>query len=94
MSTKSYPGISIFPSFRTGSFNWLDNHSRPFFNLVYTKPSGKKAYQDVFLNLTTKDGSENPSISMSETKTHVVLKIAKAPGNPIGNARGKMFTKD
>jgi hypothetical protein len=91
MSTNTYPGISIFPSFRTGSFNWLDNHNRPFFNIVWTKKSGKKAYQDVFLNLTQKDGSDNPSIAMSETKTHIVLKIAKSPGLPIGNARGKMF---
>ncbi len=91
MSTKSYPGISIFPSFRTGSFNWLDNHSRPFFNITWTKKSGKKAYQDVFLNLTLKDGSPNPDISMTETKTHVVLKISKSPRQPLGNARGKMF---
>ena len=91
MSKVIYAGLSLFPSFKSGSFNWLDNHSRPFFNLSWTKPSGKRAYQDVFLNLTLKDGSPNPSISMTETKTHVTLKIAKKPGHPIGNARGKMF---
>ena len=91
MSKIIYAGLSLFPSFKPGSFNWLDNHSRPFFNISWTKPSGKRAYQDVFLNLTLKDGSPNPSISMTETKTHVTLKIAKKPGHPIGNARGKMF---
>ena len=91
MSKIIYAGLSLFPSFKPGSFNWLDNHSRPFFNVPWTKPSGKRAYQDMFLNLTLKDGSPNPSISMTETKTHVLLKIAKKPGYPIANARGKMF---
>jgi hypothetical protein len=91
MSSKIYPGLSLFASFKPGSFNWLDNHTRPFFNISWTKKSGKKAYQDVFLNLTLKDGSPNPAISMSETKTHVILKISKTPGTPLANARGKMF---
>ena len=91
MSKIIYAGLSLFPSFKPGSFNWLDNHSRPFFNISWTHKSGKRTYQDVFLNLTLKDGSPNPSISMTETKTHVTLKISKKPGHPIGNARGKMF---
>jgi len=88
MSNK-YPGLSLFPSFRAGNFNWLDNHDRPFFNLSWTTKKGKIRYQDVFLNIANKDGVKNPSLDVSETKTHVVLKIAKKPGQPIARVSGK-----
>ena len=88
MSNK-YPGLSLFPSFRAGKWNWLDNRDLPFFNVSWTTKKGKVRYQDIFLNTENKEGVKNPGLDISETKTHIILKISKKPGQPIGRVYGK-----
>lgn len=75
MSDRVYVGSSLFVNFRKGTHNWLDNNARPLFNLVRTKLSGKRAYTDMFLT---------DAVEVSETKTHVVIKIPKDISKPIG----------
>lgn len=66
--SKIYAGVSAFFANRPGNHNWLDNHARPFISFVHTKASGKKRYEDLFLNA---DKSIKVMVTDSEQKIAV-----------------------
>lgn len=75
---KVYAGVSAFFANRTKpnrNHNWLDNVKRPFISLVKTARDGTKSYNDLFLN--------TDAVEVSQTKTHVVIKIPKDINKPL-----------
>lgn len=68
-------GMTIFPAFRPGNHNWLENNKRPFFNVVDNRGDTTQ-YADLFLN--------DRDIEVKETKTHVTIKIPKKTGIALG----------
>lgn len=86
---KNSPGLTGWCNFKPGNHDWTADHSRPFLNLTKTSPKGKRSYQGLFLNEFYADGTKNPNLDVSETKTHVILKITKAPAVKLFGVNSK-----
>lgn len=86
--SKIYAGLSAFFANRPGNHNWLDNFARPFLSLIRTKPSGKKRYDDLFLNknaFALVDVTGQRAKKVEVPANHVVLVFAVDVNKPLFN---------
>ena len=89
MATKIYPGVSAFFANRAGNHSWLANHARPFLSVTYTAKSGKRSFDDLFLNGDINVTSSDKAQTVKAPANCTVLIIPNNLNRPLFNIAHK-----